>query len=614
MMPGSLAGFWIRDLALPFLVAIPAALAILGCGFWFRRLLQWMGAGADDDRTFVSTAADYIIGYPIFGTLCFLLGHLSTGVAAQGCLTLLAAVGGLFALARRSAAIRTDQTGLMHPPRNLGWPVVLFSAALAVPFFYSLAIALIPPVTLDEVAYHLAVPRTWVLEQRVVELPLISHSYFPMGIESADLFALSVLGDRGGVSSHLLHLIAALATALVAGAWLRRRHSLELALAATFAIVSTPALLVTAGWSWNEWPLVGICVVMMDRLDRPGHAWRSSVLSAMAAGMLCKYTFLIFVIVTVLCAGIARRREREAMPWLGALTAALFGSTFFIRNLLLTGNPFAPFFSPDSPHVTGFRSGGFLERLAHYVLEMRFIDEALGLALPIMILLGLLRFGRLEPASRALLAGLIAAVSTLLFLAPSSRILLPFMICAALLAFSATSALRAQRVLAGVLMTAGLLQLLLSLLYLSSLQPSIYLSGKLSKNEFVAMHRRKQESVNWIDQNLPDQSRTLIIGIQETFWFSHRVRGGGNFDGPRIASYLSEPDPTALSRKLRHDSLTHLALARDGVRVGLPSPDRKLQEKETVLSDEAVRRLADFLSRFAVEEATNGVTTIYRLK
>ena len=608
------AGFWTRDLALPILVAIPAALAILGSGFWFRRLLQTIGAGTDDERTPASLAADYLIGYPIYGTLCFLLGHLSSGAGAQGSLTLLAAVAGLLSVVRRNATTRADQPVLMDPPRHLGWPVVLLSAALAVPSFYSLGIALIPPVTLDEVAYHLAVPRAWVLEQRVVELPLISHSYFPLGIESADLFALSILGERGAVSSHLLHLLAAFATAFVVAAWLRRRHSLELSLAATFALVSTPALLVTAGWSWNEWPLVGICVVIAERLDRPGPAWPSSLLAAIAAGLLCKYTFLIFALVIVLCIVIFKRPEREPIPWPGAIAAALFGSTYFIRNLLLTGNPFAPFFSTDSPHVTGFRSGDVGDRLAHYVLEMRFIDEALGLALPIMILLGLIRFRRLEPQNRPLFAGLIGAVVILLFLAPSSRILLPFMGCAALLAFSGTGVLRGRRLLAGVLVMVGLLQLLLSLFYLSSLQPALYLSGKLSRSEFVSMHRSRHESIHWIDQNLPDASRTLIVGIQETFWFSHSVRGGGNFDGPRIARYLSEGDPSALSRKLRRDSFTHLALARDGVRIGLPSPDRKLQEKETVLSAEEVSRLADFLSRFAVEDATNGTTTIYRLK
>jgi len=610
-MSGATAGFWIRDLALPILVAIPAALAILGCGFWFRRLLQKLGAAAEDDRNLFSYAADYLIGYPVFGTLCFLLGHLSTETVAQGSLTLLAAVAGSLSIVRRTSR---EQGSPVIPASHLGWPVVLLSAALAIPAFYSLAIALIPPVTLDEVAYHLGVPRTWVLEQRVVELPLISHSYFPLGIESADLFALSALGESGAVSSHFIHLLAAFATAMVIAAWFRRRYGIELSLAATFAIVSTPALLVTAGWSWNEWPMVGICVVIVDKFDRPGPAWRASLLAAMAAGLLCKYTFLIFALVTVVYALFSRRGELERLPFLAALAATLFGSTFFIRNVMLTGNPFAPFFSADSPHVTGFRSGGFADRLAHYVLEMRFIDEALGLGLMIMILVGLIHLRRLESHAKPLFAGLVAAVLALLFLAPSSRILLPFMIGAAMLAFATTGVLRGRRMLAGVLVTVGLLQLLLSLFYLSSLKPSLYLSGTLSKTAFVSMHRRKQDSINWIDLNLPDQSRTLIVGIQETFWFSHRVRGGGNFDGPRIARYLSHPDPAVLSQKLRRDSLTHLALAGDGVRVGLPSPDRKLQEKETVFSAEEVRQLADFLDRFTIEEAANGTTTIYRLK
>ncbi len=83
------AGFWIRDLALPVLVAIAPALAILGCGVGFRRLLQKLGAATDDEQSLSSRAAEYLIGYPVFGTICFLVGHLSTKSATQGALTLL---------------------------------------------------------------------------------------------------------------------------------------------------------------------------------------------------------------------------------------------------------------------------------------------------------------------------------------------------------------------------------------------------------------------------------------------------------------------------------------------------------------------------------------------
>jgi hypothetical protein len=89
-----------------------------------------------------------------------------------------------------------------------GLPHIAILAVLACAFVAAQA----PPSSLDELAYHLAVPHTWVLEGRAVALPLLSHSWFPLGIESADLPSLSLLGAiDGGIASHFLHLFAAIA-------------------------------------------------------------------------------------------------------------------------------------------------------------------------------------------------------------------------------------------------------------------------------------------------------------------------------------------------------------------------------------------------------------------
>ncbi len=112
-----------------------------------------------------------------------------------------------------------------------------------------------PPSSLDELAYHLAVPHSWVLEGRAVELPLLSHSYFPLGIESADLLPLLLLGAAdGGVASHFLHLFAAIAATLLVA---RRTRSWL----ATAAIVTTPRWPSPRDgrWSTGRWPVSSSC-------------------------------------------------------------------------------------------------------------------------------------------------------------------------------------------------------------------------------------------------------------------------------------------------------------------------------------------------------------------
>ena len=59
------------------------------------------------------------------------------------------------------------------------------------------------------------------------------------------------------------------------------------------------------------------------------------------------------------------------------LIGIAIGSIFFIRNLILTANPIAPFLSAAAPHVAGYRA----PFLSDYVFDGRFLDESLGASL-----------------------------------------------------------------------------------------------------------------------------------------------------------------------------------------------------------------------------------------
>src|SRR5437660_2890033 len=187
---------------LSVLLALFEAFTILGVGFAVRGALAraWRTEDVDLPR-------DFLLGYPIFGAVCFLVGTLNVSSWSMGIVLVGCGVGGIYVLVRRFES---------RPPvmPAISEPLVLI--ALAIVFLCALIAAQAPPSTLDEVAYHLAVPWTWVKEHRAIDLPLISHSYFPLGIESADLPLLSILGQAGGIASHFVHLAAAIAaTALL---------------------------------------------------------------------------------------------------------------------------------------------------------------------------------------------------------------------------------------------------------------------------------------------------------------------------------------------------------------------------------------------------------------
>ena len=550
----------VTRIGLSVLLALFEAFAILGAGFAVRGAIAraWRVEDADLPR-------DFLLGYPIFGTLCFLAGTINVSSWSMGILLVVFGVGGIYVLVRRFES---------RPPvmPAIAEPLVL--VALAIVFICALIAAQAPPSSLDELAYHLAVPWTWVKEHRAIDLPLISHSYFPLGIESADLPLLTILGQlAGGIASHFLHLGAALAaTAMLFR--LSRANAIALA-----AIVTTPALALIAGWSLVDWPLIGICAILVLALD---HDDAATISMAIAAGLLTKYTFVPFAIIAIV---VARR-------WRGLLPGIAIGSIFFIRNLILTANPIAPFFTAAAPHVAGYRA----PFLSDYVFDGHFLDESLGASLIAACTL-----------SAGLLPWILIAAAVLLFLlAPSSRILLPF------LAIPAARSYRPRRLMRALLGLSIIVQLFLIGYFVDRSGTFSLLSAAASDTEFLTKQRSSFKTVQSIDALLPENARVLVIGLNETFWFARRVRGGGNFDGPRVSRYLEMPAPEALYARLKNDGITHVAVVA-------PAPiatsvAQKLAERETSLSPAAQRMLAQTLDRYAYNVAPGAGATVFTLR
>ena len=571
----------LRRLGPAALLALAEALAILGVGR-FGQLALARVVRAHDLPKAPRLRIDFLIGYPLFGAICFLVGLISTSPPVMAVLLVLGVMGG-------TLAVRTYTKREAESFRFTVRAAAAF-AILAAALFGAILVAQLPAVSLDEVAYHLAVPHIWVNEGRVVDLPLLSHSYFPFGIESADLPLLSLLGTDGAIASHFVHVLAAIAAVLMMYSWLRRRLSEQPSLIMTAAIATTPALLITAGWSWNEWPLVGLCVALLSELE---DNWEPPAIAALiAAGMLTKYSFPLFALVLLL----ARREKRLVMP---AVAGMALGSVFIIRNIVLTGNPFAPFLSSLAPPVSAYRS-----TLSGYIFEGAFLDESLGLAILILGAAALVFLSHERFLRDATVGLTLAAVLTLIGM-PSARLLLPFLVPLALIGALSFSG---SRTLEWIAVVISGLQFLLVSVYFSQLQPFEIVSGRLSDAEYVGARRAPVGDIGWIDAQLPADSRTLVLGVNELFWFSHRVRGGGNFDANRISHYLSSD----LGTRLREDQITHVAVVGDGLRVGAPANlSKKEEERITMLNPDAAIRLREFLQTSARLLASRGNSAIY---
>ena len=545
---------------LAMLLALITGVAAVGTGFGFRALLnrRWEPGALDLPR-------DLVIGYPLFGTLCFLVATIRVSLWTMMPLLALAALSGVFAIVRRLET------------RPLSWPVApgpFASVALGIVFACGFVVAQAPASSLDELAYHLAIPWSWVKEGRAIDLPLISNSYFPLGIESADLPLLAAMGRDGAVASHFLHLGVALAATLLLYRLSRRDGLL------TAAIVATPVLAVMAGWSLADWPLLGVCAALVLALDEDDTA---AIAGSLAAGLLLKYTFIPFALITLL----VHRR------WRGLWPAAIAGSVFFIRNLVLAHNPVAPFLSAGAPHVAGYRGHAYLSA---YIFDGHFLDESLGASL----------LTACAAAGGMLSLVLLVAALALFLLAPSARLLLPY------LAIPAARS-RVKGTWLRLMLAAGIVvQLFLIVFYVDRGESFTTLSGKASDDDFLVRQRSSYPTIKALDAILPEQSTTLVVGLNETFWFARRVRGGGNFDGERVSRYLEAGAPERLYERMKHDGITHVAIIAPAVLNTAVA--QKIEERETALSPEARRILALTLDRYASAVTGRERATLFALK
>lgn len=553
-------------LALQLLFAAISCLAAFGTADLFYRIVARV---VREDAAAPSRAALLVVGYPLFGLVTHLISLFEINVALSFVLLLLPATWGCFSILSRARGADVQRARCASLRHVTPGAAMLFGVALTFAFL----LAQLPASTLDELAYHLAVPKAWVNAGRVIELPLISHSYFPFAIESADIPLLSILGDDAAIASHFTHLFVAVATAIVmlqfAG---RRTRSSTIHVA---AIVTTPAFLITAGWSWVDVPLVGVAVVLLDSLEDV-RAPRLAAL-ALAAGLLNKYTFAPYALLLLAIAWLVASERATVIR--SAIAGGVGGAFFYVKNLLLAANPFYPMFTGGGGETIGYRGASSLSRFTSYVYDPRFFDETLGVALFAFATIALL--SRAERFVRLAAWALAAALVALVLLAPSSRILLPFAVPLALIGARLAGRSVVGRFCATVV---ALLQLTVVAIYAESMQPLSLFSLKTTETRYLEQHRRAYPAIRWADARLPQQSRTLVLGAQELFWFSREVRGGGNFDGPRVATYLAASSPDTLLQRLRSDGFTHVVVIADGIRVGAPSPDVKRRERELVLA------------------------------
>ena len=213
-----------------------------------------------------------------------------------------------------------------------------------------LPIAILPPTVRDELIVHLAVPKLYIENGRIFDIPFMGFSYVPMNI---DLLYLIPMVFGNDVLPKLIHFCFAILTAIVIYTYLLEKTERGFAISGFFIFLTTPIVVQLSTTAYIDLGLTFyslLALIGMLKWREEAFKIRWLIFSAISTGFALgsKYSALIlllfFTITIVYIYSRAAKDQLKAlqMGFLYLSVAVLIFSPWLIRNYLWTGNPIYP--------------------------------------------------------------------------------------------------------------------------------------------------------------------------------------------------------------------------------------------------------------------------------
>lgn len=458
--------------------------------------------------------------------------------------------------------------------------------------------ALSPPLWWDEVAYHLAVPKIYVQHHAVIYIPFIPYSNWPM--EAEMLFTIGLL-LHSEVLAHLIEWSAFLLTCwslYLAG---KRFFSPQIGLLSAVLFSSTPMVISLAGTGLIEPSLtLYVFLATVAYLEWVKTQQRKDwILSALFGGLAASTKLngaLIPLVLGILIATITLKRTRslkQAWTHFSLYGLISFGvvSPWYLKNWVHTGNPFWPFlleilggrdWDPlGNEYLLGFiRKPNLPLTIPNWFAGLwyltfdyqQFGSSQIRIGTSFLVLLPLILPAILlekAQARRILHQVFILALIyyTLWFLQThQARFLIPTTpVLAVLTAYGVTWLAESGKGKLSGITQCGLILLLLSTHWFFN--PSArglisdrwqYLSGQISREDFLATRVPGYSVFSYANQNLPEDAYVLLALYECRGYYLNRRYMWANPISQRILRLEQFATPEELNKELQLRGFTHI--------------------------------------------------------
>ncbi|HXV84117.1 MAG TPA: phospholipid carrier-dependent glycosyltransferase [Candidatus Binatia bacterium] len=487
--------------------------------------------------------------------------------------------------------------------RETNWVGRLIGLCIFVILIAEILLSLVPPTARDELTHHLAIPRLYAREGRIIEVPMAPYSYYPMLLDM--LYTPWVYWGQDSIPK-LIHGLFAFLTGLSLYAYLSRRMNGVYGLLGFFFFISVPSVLRLSHWAYVDLGVTFYATASLLSLLRWSEEKSSTqwlFLAALAAGFAVAtkpngfVAWLLLFFLTVWVS--ARETEKEfgrvfSQCLLFAVVGALPFLPWLAKNWFQTGNPFFPFLAGFFPTKTGVTGGSaiyvslgiFAKRELLYgeswwqivALPLRlfffgrdddpqYFDGVLG---PSLILLLPFAFkGKWIEEKKLLMAFALLFLFYALFLVDlRARYVLPIVPPLVVLlthsVFNIYLRIKHPVYLFALLLLFAAFNGYYLWRYLEDARPLGYLTGQESRAAYLTRALPEYPAFQYINGQLSPAAKIYLLFVGRRGYYCERdyFHDGGELPGFLLGAIRSAKEPAAIARQFKTKHLTHL-LVRD---------------------------------------------------
>lgn len=486
--------------------------------------------------------------------------------------------------------------------KEANWVGHLIGLSIFAILVAEIALSLVPPTARDELTHHLAIPRLYAREERIIEVPMAPYSYYPMLLDM--LYTPWVYWGRDSIPK-LIHGLFGFLTGLSLYAYLSRRMNAVYGLLGFFFFISVPAVLRLSHWAYVDlgvtfYATASLLCLLCWREEKNG---RWLLMAALSAGFavaakpngLVAWLLLFFLTLWV---SVKETEKGWGKIFSQCILFAIVGTLPFLpwlaKNWLQTGNPFFPLLAGLFPAKAGVEGGSaiyvnlgvFAKRDLLYgeswwqivALPLRlfffgrdddpqYFDGVLG---PSLILLLPFAFKGKWIEEKKLLMGfaLLFLLYALFLVDLRVRYILPIVPPLVALftygVFNVYLRIKRPAYLFAILLCFAAFNGYYLWRYLQQVGPLGYLTGQESRAAYLTRALPEYPAFQYVNRVLSPATKIYLLFVGRRGYHCERdyFHDGGELPGFLLGAIRSAKEPAEIARQFKAKHLTHL-LVRD---------------------------------------------------